>query len=112
MLIISIVIYISHLYQSYQSVSSFILVLLFQVYAKGRLIFTSQLASDVVTGSQSFIISFLVTSSMAPNSRLLAYYFRPDGEMVTDSISFKVDAASDNTVSINVPTPIMQPLTP
>ena len=35
---------------------------------------------------------------MAPNARIVVYYVRMDGEIVTDSISFSVDGAFLNKV--------------
>lgn len=42
--------------------------------------------------------SFVVTPEMAPNARVITYYVRADGEIVTDSISFDVDGAFQNEV--------------
>ena len=42
--------------------------------------------------------SVLMTDQMAPNARIVVYYVRADGEIVTDSISFDVDGAFKNKV--------------
>lgn len=52
-------------------------------------------AAGSFTGSS---FSFLVTPEMAPNARVIVYYVRNDGEIVTDSISFDVDGAFQNDV--------------
>ena len=40
-----------------------------------------------------------MTDTMAPNARIVVYYVRTDGEIVTDSISFDVDGAFQNKVT-------------
>ena len=57
-------------------------------------------AQAVDTGRQNFNVSFPVVGSMAPNCRILVFYFRSDGEVVADSLSFKVDPSSEDQVSI------------
>ena len=42
--------------------------------------------------------SVLMTDQMAPNARIVVYYVRANGEIVTDSISFDVDGAFKNKV--------------
>lgn len=74
--------------------------IIYQVYAKGTVVKSEEVASSVATGSASFVLSFVLTANMAPNCRVLVFYFRPDGEVVADSMSFKVDAASDNPVTL------------
>ena len=49
---------------------------------------------------QTFTVSFPVVGAMAPNCRILVFYFRSDGEVVADSLSFKVDPSSENQVCI------------
>lgn len=39
-----------------------------------------------------------IDARMAPNARIIVYYVRTDGEVVTDSISFDVDGAFQNEV--------------
>ena len=40
----------------------------------------------------------MTTDKMAPNARMIAYYVRADGEIITDSISFDVDGVFQNKV--------------
>ncbi|XP_072038714.1 uncharacterized protein [Amphiura filiformis] len=44
--------------------------------------------------------TFRVTADMSPVVRVLAYYIRPDGEVVADAMSFKVQPAFKNKVEI------------
>ncbi|XP_060581140.1 CD109 antigen-like isoform X3 [Ruditapes philippinarum] len=58
--------------------------------------------SVVATGSfngNNFNIP--IDAEMAPNARIIVYYVRTDGEVVTDSISFDVDGAFQNQVTID-----------
>lgn len=73
--------------------------LAFQVYTKGIMVSDFLVRSSSQQGDEQFPISFLVEDAMAPNARLLVFYFRPDKEVVADSISFKVKGSSDNPVS-------------
>ncbi|KAK7489855.1 hypothetical protein BaRGS_00018877, partial [Batillaria attramentaria] len=69
--------------------------LTYQVYAKGMIVSESEVMASVPTGSSTFTFSFTLDANMAPNCRVLVFYFRPgDGEVVADSMSFKVDAVS------------------
>ena len=63
----------------------------FQVMSRGNVVM-----AGTVSGST---FSIGVDSKMAPNARIIAYYVRADGEVVTDSISFDVDGAFQNQVS-------------
>ena len=40
----------------------------------------------------------LITDKMAPNARIIVYYVRANGEVITDSISFDVEGAFLNQV--------------
>ena len=42
---------------------------------------------------------FQVTPNMSPVVRVLAYYIRPDGEVVADAMTFKVQPTFKNQVS-------------
>ena len=46
----------------------------------------------------SFTFSVPLTDKMAPNARIVTYYVRTDGEVVTDSISFNVAGVFQNQV--------------
>ncbi|KAH3871691.1 hypothetical protein DPMN_034902 [Dreissena polymorpha] len=54
--------------------------------------------AGTVSGST---FSIHVDSKMAPNARIIAYYVRADGQVVTDSISFDVDGAFQNQVALS-----------
>ncbi|XP_025086511.1 CD109 antigen-like [Pomacea canaliculata] len=71
-----------------------------QVYTKGIMVSDFLVQSSSQQGDEQFPISFLVEDAMAPNARLLVFYFRPDWEVVADSISFKVKGSSDNPISV------------
>ena len=45
------------------------------------------------------LLSIMITNEMSPNARIVVYYVRADGEIVTDSISFDVDGAFQNKVN-------------
>ena len=57
----------------------------------------SVVSAGKITGT-SFAI--MITDKMAPNARIVVYYVRANGEIVTDSISFDVDGAFLNKVNI------------
>ena len=44
--------------------------------------------------------SIHVTSQMAPNTIIIVYFVRADGEVVTDSISFDVEGVFKNKVRV------------
>ena len=56
----------------------------------------SVVSAGQVTGN---LFSVMITDEMAPNARIVVYYVRADGEIVTDSISFDVDGAFKNKVN-------------
>lgn len=70
-----------------------------QVYSKGIMVSEFRADSSHEQGEETFPVSFLVEDVMVPNARLLAFYFRPDKEVVVDSISFKVEGSTENPVS-------------
>ena len=70
----------------------------FQLYAKGIMLAESK-ATPVDAQPMLFNVSIPVEASMSPNCRILVFYFRSDGEVVADSLSFKVDPSSENQVS-------------
>jgi hypothetical protein len=71
----------------------------YQLYAKGNLLNEST-AAPTESDSHIFQFSFPVTNQMAPNCRILAFYFREDGEVVADSLSFKVAMSTEDQVII------------
>ena len=64
----------------------------FQILSRGSVV-----SAGKITGT-SFAI--MITDKMAPNARIVVYYVRANGEIVTDSISFDVDGAFLNKVNI------------
>lgn len=48
----------------------------------------------------SFTFAIPLTAKMAPTAKLLAYYVRTNGEIVTDSISFNVAGVFQNQVLV------------
>ncbi|KAL8566696.1 hypothetical protein ACOMHN_050345 [Nucella lapillus] len=73
---------------------------IYQVYTKGVMVSESK-ATATDPGRQKFTASFPVTAKMEPNCRVLAFYVRPDGEVVADSVTFKVDASPADQVEVN-----------
>ncbi|KAK3100069.1 hypothetical protein FSP39_014251 [Pinctada imbricata] len=71
--------------------------LTYQILSRGSIV-----KAGKVDGSNSKTFSFTipVNAKMAPNARIVIYYVRADGEIVTDSISFDVDGVFQNQVSI------------
>lgn len=59
----------------------------------------SSVFSNNEEGDELFIISIEAEDVLAPSARLVVFYFREDGEVVADSISFKVEGFSENPVS-------------
>lgn len=73
--------------------------LVYQVLSRGSIVAAGSVNARGTT-SHSFSVN--VEASMAPNARIVLYYVRADGEIVTDSISFDVDGAFQNQVSISM----------
>ncbi|XP_033743834.1 CD109 antigen-like [Pecten maximus] len=71
--------------------------LVYQVMSRGSIAVSGSIDGDSAT---AFPFHVPLNSKMAPNARIVAYYFRPDGEIVTDSISFDVSGTFENEVSI------------
>ncbi|XP_053399009.1 CD109 antigen-like isoform X3 [Mercenaria mercenaria] len=65
----------------------------YQVMSRGSVV-----AAGSFTGNT---FNIPIDSDMAPNARIIVYYVRTDGEVVTDSISFDVDGAFQNEVTID-----------
>ena len=57
------------------------------------------LANDKPAPACGIRIKFTITYEMAPISRLLVYYVRPNGEGVTDAIVFTVEPSFRNWVN-------------
>ncbi|KAK7492646.1 hypothetical protein BaRGS_00016125, partial [Batillaria attramentaria] len=73
--------------------------LVYQVLSRGSIVDAGSVDAG---GATSYRFSIPLQASMAPNSRIVIYYVRTDGEIVTDSISFDVDGAFQNQVSISM----------
>ncbi|KAL5016375.1 hypothetical protein ScPMuIL_005964 [Solemya velum] len=69
----------------------------YQIMSRGSIVAAGDIARS---NSKTIMFSIPVTSQMAPNARIIVYYVRTDGEVVTDSISFDVDGTFQNQVSL------------
>ena len=67
-----------------------------QILSRGSIVSAGSVAAS---GASTKIFSLPVQAAMAPNARIVVYYVRADGEIVTDSISFDVDGAFQNQAS-------------
>nr|KAG5689545.1 hypothetical protein BaRGS_008920 [Batillaria attramentaria] len=56
----------------------------------------------MASGVTSYRFSLPVQPAMAPSARLVLYYVRQDGEVITDSMSFAVDGAFENEVTVKM----------
>nr|KAG5689527.1 hypothetical protein BaRGS_008902 [Batillaria attramentaria] len=64
---------------------------------------TLRVAGSVMAGGvTSYRFSLPVQPAMAPSARLVLYYVRQDGEVITDSMSFAVDGAFENEVTVKM----------
>ena len=81
---------------SYRSPTDLFVICL-KVLSRGRIVKTGS-----VTSQNKMVQAFSLTmdASMAPTARIVVYYVRADGEIVTDSISFNVDGAFLNKVHV------------
>ncbi|XP_067661520.1 CD109 antigen-like [Haliotis asinina] len=80
--------------------------LVYQVISRGSIV-----ATGIINANQQadFTFTILVTPKMAPNARIIVYYVREDGEIVTDSASYDVEGAFQNKVSITMDKTSAQP---
>ncbi|KAL5016374.1 hypothetical protein ScPMuIL_005963 [Solemya velum] len=69
----------------------------YQIMSRGSIVAAEYIARSYL---KTIMFSVPVTSQMAPNARIIVYYVRTDGEVVTDSISFDVDGTFQNQVSL------------
>jgi CD109 antigen len=69
----------------------------YSIFGRGKLVFAETLTG---TGSNFNELNFRATSDMSPRCRVIAYYVRPDGEIVADSLEFEVDGALTNFIDI------------
>ncbi|KAL5008096.1 hypothetical protein ScPMuIL_013677 [Solemya velum] len=68
----------------------------YQIMSRGSII-----AAKQIRLKKSGKFSIPITHLMAPTAELIAYYVRPDGEVVADTITFDVDGAFQNQVSLD-----------
>ncbi|KAK3100032.1 hypothetical protein FSP39_013711 [Pinctada imbricata] len=80
----------------------------YQLLAKGQIVQTGSVPMDQ-PDMNSTTFSFPITYEMTPKTRLNVYYIRPDGEVITDVITFNVDGVFKNKVSINFDRRQVQP---
>ena len=68
---------------------------LFKVLSRGAIVSAGNIDGG---NKKSVSFSIQVNAKMAPNARIVVYYVRTDGEIVTDSISFDVEGVFENQV--------------
>ncbi|KAL5016867.1 hypothetical protein ScPMuIL_006456 [Solemya velum] len=68
----------------------------YQIMSRGSIVAAKQIR---LKKSGSFSIP--ITHLMTPTAELIAYYVRPDGEVVADTITFDVDGSFQNKVSLD-----------
>ncbi|XP_055894437.1 CD109 antigen-like isoform X2 [Biomphalaria glabrata] len=73
--------------------------LVYQILSRGEMVKTG-----TVDANGQLVYQFSIPSdpSMAPNARIVVYYVRDNGEIVTDSISFDISGVFKNKVSIDL----------
>ncbi|XP_025086889.1 CD109 antigen-like [Pomacea canaliculata] len=62
-------------------------------------------------GQHVMVIDIPVTPDLAPTAHMMAYYVRPDLEIVADSIAFNVDGVFENEVTLELSTNKSEPHT-
>ncbi|XP_061165105.1 CD109 antigen-like [Saccostrea echinata] len=70
----------------------------YQILSKGQVVILEDLDMQF-SKLKKFNLS--ITQEMVPKARLLVYYIREEGEIVTDAISFDVDGIFENKVEID-----------
>ncbi|KAK0052968.1 thioester-containing protein 4, partial [Biomphalaria pfeifferi] len=73
--------------------------LVYQILSRGEIIKTGTADAN---GQLVYQFSIPSDSSMAPNARIVVYYVRDNGEIVTDSISFDISGVFKNKVSVGL----------
>ncbi|XP_025086890.1 CD109 antigen-like [Pomacea canaliculata] len=63
------------------------------------------------TGQHVIVIDIPLTPDLAPTAHMMAYYVRPDLEIVADGIAFNVDGVFENEVSLELSTNKSEPHT-
>nr|XP_034324217.1 CD109 antigen isoform X1 [Crassostrea gigas]XP_034324218.1 CD109 antigen isoform X1 [Crassostrea gigas] len=72
--------------------------LTYQILSRGTIVHAESVDGN---NQQSFTFSVPLTDKMAPNARIVTYYVKTDGEVVTDSISFNVAGVFQNRVALS-----------
>ncbi|XP_046542511.1 LOW QUALITY PROTEIN: CD109 antigen-like [Haliotis rubra] len=80
--------------------------IVYQIISRGSIVATGIMGANQQT---DFTFAIPVTPKMAPNARIIVYYVREDGEIVTDSVSYDVEGAFQNKVSISMDKTSAQP---
>jgi CD109 antigen len=73
--------------------------LYYQVIGRGGVLASHQVNPR---NSKVFTFRFWATFAMVPKAKLIVYYYRPDGEIVSDRVELMFDNRLDNYVSINL----------
>ncbi|OWF38489.1 CD109 antigen-like [Mizuhopecten yessoensis] len=71
--------------------------LIYQVFGRGSIAVSGSINGN---NAKEFTFHVPMNAKMAPNAKIVVYYVRADGEIVTDSISFDVSGTFENEVSI------------
>ena len=71
-----------------------------QIISGGNIVYADELA--VQNGATSKTFAVALSRDMQPTARIVAYYVRSDGEVVSDSLTFFVNGSKDR----EVPTPM------
>jgi Alpha-2-macroglobulin bait region domain len=66
----------------------------YQVISKEGIVVSQQ----VNPRAKIFTITFRATFAMVPEATLIAYYYRPDGEIVSDRVTLKFENRMENFV--------------
>ena len=69
-----------------------------QILSKGKIIDSSHTSVDFY--SRTAIVRFKLTRDMTPSARFIAYYVKPDDEIVADGLNFFIENIFENKVSI------------
>ena len=72
--------------------------LFYQVLSKGKIIDSSHANVDFY--SKTAIVKCKLTRDMTPSVRFIAYYVKPDDEVVADGLNFFIENIFENKVSI------------
>jgi Alpha-2-macroglobulin bait region domain len=73
--------------------------LYYQVIGKGGVIATHK---KITYSSRVFVFKFWATFPMVPEATLVVYYYRPNGEIISDRVSLKFENRLNNYVSLRL----------